>query len=190
MHTLYAGIIDEMLKNIPEVKYLESPGEFPTNYHWLISEIFAACNRWLELFGKLHVIPSNESQPTEEYIYFNPHSPFVDFIPSCLNFCCKALYKGVEEKRITVDFLAYNMHYKILSEYFSFDLKDEMRGSIEENVIKNIPKEYVGAILSYSLDQEFAGSFDSFKTKIFSGSKGEIHVQLRLWQYLDKMKML
>jgi hypothetical protein len=188
MHTLYAGIIDEMTNNLSDSIDVNNKGEYPTNYHWLIGEIFSCANRWLEYFGGEHVESFDDPIPKSSHIYFWKPSSYISFIPSCLNFCCNSLYKAVKENRVSLAFVAKLMHYNIFSEYFDHGLKDEMRGSIEENIIRNIPEEYLAEVLDFTLDELFAGTFFDFREKSFSGSDTEVSLQLRLWNYLHRME--
>ena len=73
---------------------------------------------------------------------------------------------------------------------FSHDLKDEMSDSIEENVVKDIPREYLEAILELALDEKFAGSFFRSREKHFSGLNSEVLLQLRLWNFLNEKQMI
>lgn len=189
MHTLFQGMIDEMIANLNSGA-AEQDGEYPTNYHWLIGEVFSSASHWLNLFGSEHIKPGDNVIPESDYIYFNKKSTYIDFIPSCLGFCLNSLYKGVEEHKINIQFVARMMYYNVLSEYFSHNLKEEMRSSIEENIIKNIPKGYIESILDLALDERFAGDFSQLKNKRFSSvHKEEAEVQLRLWNYMQSHKL-
>ncbi|WP_127132499.1 hypothetical protein [Pseudoflavitalea rhizosphaerae] len=190
MHTLFEGMIDEMLTNL-NVEIGNRDEEYPTNYHWLIGEIFSSASHWLNLFGSEHVKPGNDAMPESDYIYFKKESTYIDFIPSCLGNCLRSLYKGVKENKINIKFVARMMYYSVLSEYFSHNLKNELRASIEENVIKNIPNEYVEQILDLALDERFAGDFSQFQNKCFSSvHKEEVEVQLRLWNYMKSHQLI
>jgi len=190
MYTLYEGMIDEMIANLDHGS-VDLKGEYPTNYHWLIGEIFSGANRWLELFGGEHIKPGTDYMPESDYIYFSIKSTYIDFIPSCLNFCLQSLYKGVDQKKINIKFVSQMMYYNVLSEYFSHNFKDEMRTSIEENVIKNIPKDYVEDILDFALKESFAGTFSNFQEKRFSSAhKEEAQIQLRLHNFMKAKQLI
>lgn len=188
MHTLYASMIENMIANM-RTEDANKHGEYPTNYHWIISEIFSSANRWLEVFTmQSPVEDGDETSPT--YPYFDPNSTYLDFIPSCLNFCCQALYKGLEQEKLSMHFVAAKMYYAIFSEYFRHDLKDEMRASIEENILKVVKKQYLPGILKLTLDEKFAMNYPAFKEKEFRGSAAEKKLLLRLWNYLNKYDLL
>src|SRR5258706_16094075 len=95
MHTIYQGMVEEMINNLSS-EDREKEGEYSTNYHWLIGEIFSAMNTWLEYFGEDHPLSEYEDGVAKfENIYFDTHSSYVVFIPSCMNFSCKAFYEGL-----------------------------------------------------------------------------------------------
>jgi|GEM_PF-2543477 len=190
IHTLFGGMIEEMISNLSQLE--EDPvGEYPTNYHWLISKMFSAMNDWLIDFGGEHPNGEYENGTVKfEHIYFDSHSSYVDFIPSIMNFSCKALYKGLDEGKLEVKFVARKIYYGILTEYFSHRIHAEVKTSIEENVIKNIPKEYVESIVDLALDEAFANHFYAFRNKQFRGSGIDQQEQERLWKALNNYGLL
>lgn len=180
MHTIYAGMIEGMIKNLgPLYEYPDR--ELPTNYHWLINEIFSEISDWEELFGTQHF---SESKNNEDYAYFRKDSTYIDFIPSCFNFAVKELYKGLEEDKISVAFIARVFHHHLFHYYFRHDARPEILSAIEENVIRNIPGELMDDILDKTLDEHFAGCYNQFIQGHFNGDHREVAVQARLQSYI------
>lgn len=182
MHTIYGGIVGEMIKNLNEEnQYPDS--EFPTNYHWLINSIFGEISNWLDIFGTEHSRTNGGFEVEEGYFYYQDDSTYIDFIPSCFNFTALELYKGFEEDKITSEFIADIFHYHIFGYYFRYDAKPDILSSIEQNVIKNIPNQFIGEILDKTLDEHFASSFNQFIARRFAGNANEVARQGRLHSF-------
>lgn len=154
MQTIYASMIGLMVENLVVQKEHEHK-EYPSNYHWLIGEIFGFTGHWLDKFG--------------EADYFNPKSNFKDFIPFCINLCLRRLYTGIKNGKVTVKFVASCIYYNVLSTYFSVQLVGEMRTIVEKEIIKEIPKELVEPFLEFALDEKYALQFSAFCEGRFRG---------------------
>ena len=87
-------------------------------------------------------------------------------------------------------FISSMLYYHVLNYYFQWNAKEEMRVSIEENIIANIPSIFILDVLDFALDEAFAGSFNDFHKKVFNGNKGEIAIQLRLLNFLIKKEII
>lgn len=175
MQTIYSGMVEQMINNII-VTEENANKEYPTNYHWLISEIFDLQSNWLTSF-------SDERYEEERYI--DKDSSYVSFIPFSMSLCLSELYKGLRKERITIEFLNRKIYYNILSHYFNPGLHDIMKVSIENKVIQKIPNELLEAILDFALDEEFAIDFDDLIKENFGLiNNGEREILLRLLKFL------
>jgi hypothetical protein len=141
MQSIYSNVVEGIINNIDTTQVNEN-AEYPTNYHWLIAEMFSLIENWLSTFS--------------EQKYFSKSSSYVDFIPFSFSLCMNELYKGFNRGKITQHFLNARIYYNMLSDYFSHRTNDEMRSSIEKNVIKEIPKEHLKPIFEFALDEKFA----------------------------------
>lgn len=186
MHTIYAGMISEMVNNLAGWdEYTEK--EFPTNYHWLISGIFGEISTWMDTFGTEQTITNDDYETETGYFYFDDHSSYVDFIPSCFNFSAVELYKGYEAGKIKPRFISRMFHYYLFGYYFRHDAKPEVLSSIEENAIRHIPADLLPEILDLTLDENFAGDYENFIERKFAGHGIELQRQDRLWKYLKSI---
>jgi Holliday junction resolvase len=147
MQSIFSGMIEGMLNNLRDNE-VDNEKEFPTNYHWLIGQIFSITGNWLDTFND----PDN----------FVETSSYVDFIPFNIRLCLSELYKGVEKGKISKKFVISQCYYGVINHYFSPLLNNSLRESIEKNIIANIPNEFVKPILEFSLDEAYAIRFDQF----------------------------
>lgn len=147
MQSIFSSMIEGMIDNLINTEE-DNEKEYPTNYHWLISEIFSITGNWLDTFN--------------EAANFVETSSYVDFIPFNIRLCLSELYKGVNKKKISTEFLVRQFYYRILTNYFSPLLNNFLRDSIEEKIIANIPKQLIEPILKFSLDENYAIRFDEF----------------------------
>ncbi|MFH1298113.1 MAG: hypothetical protein ABIJ04_12750 [Bacteroidota bacterium] len=145
MLSVYSSMIGAMLKNIRAVESNENE-EYPTNYHWLIRETFSIINNWLTSF--------NEDE------YFDENNEYLIFFPTCIEFCLQELYSSFKHKIISQEFLLIQIYYNVLRVYFSGLTKNQICCQIEDQIIKNIPGNLIKPIFDYSLNEEFAKSFD------------------------------
>lgn len=175
MQTIYSSMIGGIIDNL-NTDGLDNLKEYPTNYHWLIGEIFGTTSNWLDQF--------NEKEN------FVETGSYVDFIPFNIRLCLSELYKGEEKKKISKKFIISQFYYGILTHYFSPLLNDTLRDSIESNIITEIPRDFIEPLLEFSLDEAFAGRFYSFQQRRFSGSKKEVVIQDRLWKFLSNKGMI
>jgi hypothetical protein len=164
MQGIYSGMISGMVENI-NITESNINREYPTNYHWLISQIFDIQSNWLIKF----------CSPEK----FNSKSSYVDYFPSSLKNCMKELYDGFEKEKFSQDFLNSKMYYNILSNYFSSQINDEIRKSIELNIISQIPKKHLKSILNFSLDERFAMTFDDLIEENFNNLNNNEEVLLK-----------
>lgn len=147
MLTIYSGMIEGMIANIiPAQDRLRS--EFPTNYHWLINEIFWIFRNWIDALNETAGFADTSSYP--------------EYVASNIRYCLNELYKAADSNKIEIKFLVSIIHYGILSPYFSTDLNPSIKRSLQTIVISHIPKKYIEPVLSFSLDEEFAISVDEF----------------------------
>lgn len=175
MQSIYSSIIEKMIDNVIIANDNVSK-EYPTNYHWLIGEIFSVQSNWLSLF-------SDEYYP--KHRYFDKDSGYVDFIPFSLSLCITELFKGLNAGKISIKFLNSTIHYFVFSHYFSTRLNDTIRDSIEKEIITKIPPELFQPILNFSLNEKFAIDFNDFANERFRLAKGrEREILLRLLKYL------
>lgn len=182
MHTIYGGMVEEMVKNLDETGHYPER-EFPTNYHWLINEIFGEISNWLDLFGT-ESTRTNENFETEDgYFYYKDNSTYIDFIPSCFHFTANELFKGFDQDRITSAFIAKIFHYHLFGYYFRHDAKLAILTSIEQNVIRQIPNQLLADIFDKTLDEHFASSYEKFIARQFSGDAREVERQDRLLKF-------
>lgn len=182
MHTIYGGMVAEVINNLDTVENYEDR-EFPTNYHWLISEIFNSIGNWLEIYGKKHFADIEKDDDELIYKYYSEQSNLTDFIPSCFHFTINELYKGYQENKIKLNFIAKMFHYHLFSYYFDHEAHPDILTSIETNVIRNIPKDLIPEIFDKTLDEHFAGSYNRFIERRFSGNEIEVRMQARLHKY-------
>lgn len=172
MMSIFSGMIEGMIANL-STENIGDKKEYPTNYHWLISEIFSLTNNWLDFFNE----PEN----------YNIDSNYNLFIPDCINLCLEELYDAVKTKKVTIEFLIRQIHYGVLTEYFSFRLNDELKSSLEENLIDKIPNELIASILKFSLYESFAIGFKNFCEGNFRvHNKSDKTPILRLREFLVK----
>lgn len=145
MRSIFSGMIEAMIKNSDYVAS-ENEKEYPTNYHWLISEIFSMSYNWLDMF--------NDN--------FVESSSYVDFIPTNINYCLSELYNGFSINKISLKFIVSRCYYSAIIHYFSPNLIDLLREPIEEQILINIPNEFIKPILKFSLNEKYAIRFDEF----------------------------
>lgn len=167
MQSIFSTMIQGMVDNL-QAAGIDHTKEYPTNYHWLIAEIFSIENNWLDRFN--------------EEDYFVEASSFLDFIPFNLRLCFSDLYKGVQQNKISKDFLIRKYYYGVLSDYLSITMNDHLRTSIEENVISEIPNEVVEPLFDFCFDEKFAMSYDNFcqgRFRVVHQEESEILTRLR-----------
>jgi hypothetical protein len=152
MQSIYSSMVKAMIDNLA-TDGVDNSKEYPTNYHWLIGEIFSIINNWLNRFN-------------EKDKFINSYS-YVDFIPSNFRYCLSELYSGVTKNKIDQRFVVSQCYYGVLTEYFSPLLNDDLRGSIEENVITEIPNELIEPLFQFALDEKFALDFENLISKRF-----------------------
>lgn len=164
MNTIYSSMLQKMIDNITT----NDNSEYPTNYHWLICQIFEIQSNWLREF--------------KESEFFDDKSSYVDFIPLSLYFCLSELYTGLEKNKISIDFFNSVIYHNILTHYFSKDLQNELRNSIEEHILKEKFIEHQETILEYALEEEFAISYTDFMVanEFSTLSKKETEILIRL----------
>lgn len=178
MQTIYSGMVEQMINNIIVVEE-KTNQEYPTNYHWLISEIFNLQRHWLTSFGDIHY---------EEERYFDTDSSYVSFIPFSISLCLSELYKGLNNRKITIEFLNRIIYYNILSHYFK-GLNDTLKASIEENVIKGFPNELLREILDFALNEKFAINFNDLINENFGLiNNAEREILLRLLNFFKRQE--
>jgi hypothetical protein len=177
MQTIYSSIVKQMVNNILVIAE-NSKKEYPSNYHWLISIIFDLQSNWLSLF-------SDEYYDMQRY--FDESSSYISFIPFSMSLCLSELYRGLNNGKITLEFLNRQVYYNILSHYFRNDLNDLMKTSIEENIIEKIPKEHLKPILDYSLDEKFAKDYDDLIAENYGlANEKETEILQRLLRFLRR----
>jgi hypothetical protein len=167
MQTIYSTMIAGMIDNL-SLDGVDNTKEYPTNYHWLIREIFHNLNNWLCRF--------NEKEN------FVRTSSYIDFIPFNFSLCLSELYKGEQRKKIDKQFVVNQCYYNVLSEYFWPPLNNLLRIKIEEKIITEIPNYLIKPILDFSLDEGFAVNYEDFcegDFRIINNSEREILNRLR-----------
>lgn len=147
MQSIFSSMIQGMIDNL-QATGIDHTKEYPTNYHWLIAEIFNIENNWLDRFN--------------DEDYFVEASSYLDFIPFNLRLCFSELYKGVHQNKISEEFLVRKYYYGVLSDYLSIAMNDHLRSSIEKNIISEIPNEITKPLFDFCFDEKFAMSYDSF----------------------------
>jgi hypothetical protein len=152
MQSIYSGMIEGMINNLIN-REEDNEKEYPTNYHWLIGEIFSITGNWLDTFNE-----------TDNFV---KTSSYVDFIPFNIGLCLSELYKGITKKKISEEYVISQCYYGVLTHYFSPLLNNYLRESIEKNIIADIPNEFIESILKFSLDEKYAIRFDEFLNNNF-----------------------
>ncbi|KHJ39529.1 hypothetical protein PBAC_00370 [Pedobacter glucosidilyticus] len=174
MQSIYSSMVEQMVKNIV-VNNDTFKKEYQTNYHWLISEIFSLNENWLTSFSEVE--------------NFSSDSSYIEFIPFSLSLCMSELYKGFEKHKISQEFINRMIYYHSISEYFGYSLNDEMKSSIERNIIERIPEKHLEPIMDYALDEKFAISFNQFQNGNFGHTNsGEQEILRRLLNFLNSRK--
>lgn len=172
MQSIYSNILEGIVNNI-DIERAKENGEYPTNYHWLIAEMFSMIENWLTTFS--------ENQ------YFTKNSSYIAFIPFCFSLCMKELYKGFDRGKISQRFLNASIYYSMLSVYFNSQTNVEMRLSIEEHVIKAIPKVHLEPIFDFALDEKFAMDYSNLMDERYRIlNEKEILVLKRLRQFIKE----
>ncbi len=179
MQSIYSCMIAEMINNIIIIEGNEDK-EYPTNYHWLISEIFSLNSNWLDSFIEEIKKDVNNSLSNSSYIVF---------IPFCFSLCIDELYKGFTRKKISQNFIDRMMYYNVLTDYFGYEINEVMKSSIEDKIINEIPQEHLEPILGFALNERFAISFNSFKQENFGHSNSADEVRLKRLFDLVKSKI-
>ncbi|MCF6360888.1 MAG: hypothetical protein L3J29_09035 [Cyclobacteriaceae bacterium] len=159
-----------MIDNL-NVEGINLEDEYPTNYHWLISEIFTFNDNWLSEF--------NEERN------FSPESSYNNFITMSLSYCMTELYKGFDKGKISQQFITRMMYYHILYNYFQS--RDKIKLAIETDIIIEIPEVHLEPIFEFALDEKFAISY-----RVFVGGKyglvseAETEVLNRLHDFIEE----
>jgi len=167
MQSIYSSMITGMIENLSP-DGVDNSKEYPTNYHWLISEIFHTTNNWLYQF--------NEKEN------FVRKSSNVDFIPFNVSLCLSELYKGEQNNKIHKKFVISQCYYSVLTEYFSPLLNNSLRESIEKNIIADIPNNLMESILDFSLNEKYSIWFKEFREgnyRLINNDEKEILTRLR-----------
>ena len=179
METIYSCWIENMKINIKTSKE-SADSEYPTNYHWLINEMLSNANSWLNLFNK------DEN--------FNAKSSYLNFIPKCIGPCLDELYKGFETDIFSKDYIKKRIHNNLLSFYFGYQTKNELRTPIEEYCIAKIPKQLIEPVFRNSMYACLAFNYNDFLKKDFSFPPTlrdrDIKVLKRLHEFLTKENLL
>ena len=116
---------------------------------------------------------------------------YLDLIPFNIRLCLAELYKGLFKEKLTLKFVTSQIYYGVLTHYFSPLLKDEIRDSIEENIISKIPVDIVEPILRFALDEKFASNYERFCKGEFRGvNDKEKFIQERLRTFLLNNQMI
>lgn len=168
MQTIYSNIVKGLVENLNLSDEIDYNREYPSNYHWLIGEIFDTVNNWLSEF--------NEKK------YFVKKSSYLDFIPFNIRLCISELYDGVKKQKISQKFLFRQIYYGVLTEYFSPLTNTFFKSSIEKNIIAEIPDEYIEPLLRFSFDEKFAMSYEEFcegRFRVVNSKEREILQRLR-----------
>jgi hypothetical protein len=175
MQSIYSRMVGYMIDNI-FITENNIDEENPTNYHWLIGEIFSFQSNWFTSFN-------DENN-------FDENSSYISFIPISMSFCLSKLYRGLGNGRINIAFLNNMIYYHVLSHYFT-NLNEIVKESVETEVLRRIPKQHLESILDYSLDKEFALNFDDFLNENFTGvNEAERTILLRLLSFLRDNNLL
>jgi hypothetical protein len=176
MYSIYSGVFESMIKNI-DIEKNDSAGEYPTNYHWLISQSLSFVGNWLVTFS--------------EKEYFVEGSSYVNFIPSVFSMCMDELYKGFVKDKISQDFINNILYYNMLSSYFDYDIDVSIMASIEENVIQKIPRKHIKPVLSFMLNEKFALQYQDLIGGSYRGlSKEESLALNRFREFLLEKGMI
>lgn len=171
MLSFYQSITKEMINNVvvPNGRF---DYEYPTNYHWLISEMGEAIKTWTENFG-------------EEY--FKSNSSYNQFIPYSfwllLNEVIEGFGKGIVSQKY-INMLAY---YKMIKLYFSPMVNEEFKGYIENEFIIHIPQEHLEPIFNYALDEAYALHWHNLVSGRFNN--GKIMIK-RLYEFLKRIEKI
>lgn len=174
MQTIYSSMVGQMIDNI-NVTNENTNNEYPTNYHWLINEIFNNQSHWLSSFA-------DEGYRKERN--FNKDSSYISFIPFSMSLCMSELYKGLKNRKITEEFLKRQIYHSILSKYF-YQKHNIIKSSIENEVIIKIPNELIKPIFQYALNLKFAINFDDLKNEKFTRlNDGEKEILSRISKIL------
>lgn len=175
MQSIFSTMVHEMINNV-HVNEENFNKEYPTNYHWLIGEIFSITDNWVSNFG-------ND--------YYSEKSSYNTFIPFSFSLSMDELYKGFERNKISQRFINSMIYYHMLSDYFDFSIKPDFKSSIEDEVISRIPEKHLKPILKFALDERFAVNYENFVTGKFGFlNNGEKEILARLLAFLKNNKML
>lgn len=147
MQSIFSSMIEGIIDNM-DYKQDDYEKEYPTNFHWLIGEIFSFTANWLTTFNE-------EENFVKDFSY-------LDFIPFNMRLCFSELYKGMEQNKISEKFIVSKYYYSAITQYFSPFFNDSLRESMENNIIINIPNQLIRPVLKFSLDEEYAIRFDDF----------------------------
>jgi hypothetical protein len=149
MQSIFSTMIEKMIENIDKTKYGSNIiKEYPTSYHYIISEIFNIIGHWLDSF--------NEDEN------YDSKSSLIVFFPFCFSLCLNQLYKGLQDEKINIDFIKKRFCYDLFHIYFGHNLKKELENEINERCIKDIPKHLIETIFDYVLDDKLAINFHTF----------------------------
>lgn len=174
MNSIYSGMIKGMIENI---KVEENSEVEPTNYHWLISQIFFLIHYCLESF--------NEKE------HFIEKSSYAEYFPKNLRDCFSELYIGEKQGKISKEFISDKFYECILKKYFSPVFNNFLRSSFERNIILNIPKEFIESILKFSLNAEYTITIAQFyENNFYIANKPEKEILDRLREFLITHKKI
>ena len=175
MQSIFSTMVHEMINNV-QVNDENFNKEYPTNYHWLIGEIFSITDNWVSNFAK---------------DYFSGKSSYNTFIPFSFSLSMDELYDGFDRNKISQEFVNSMIYYHMLSDYFDFSINSDFKNSIENEVIARIPEKHLKPILKFALDERFAVNYENFITGKFGLlNKGEKEILNRLLVFLKSKNML
>lgn len=175
MQSIFSTMVHEMINNV-QVNDENFNKEYPTNYHWLIGEIFSITDNWVSNFAK---------------DYFSEKSSYNTFIPFSFSLSMDELYDGFDRNKISQEFVNSMIYYHMLSDYFDFSINSDFKNSIENEVIARIPEKHLKPILKFALDERFAVNYENFITGKFGLlNKGEKEILNRLLVFLKSKNML
>lgn len=173
--SLFSEMIKEMLNNV-NVRPDIFDNEYPTNYHWLIGEICATTQNWVNNFGKK---------------YYNNKSGYNQFIPYSFWLIVQSLIEGFDKGVISEWFINRMVYHHMLSSYFDLDMNEEFKIYIEDEFIAHIPEGHLQQILDFTLNEKFAIKYYKFKTGKFGIIEPHENKNVkRLYDYLKKNNML
>lgn len=181
-HSLFCIIVKKIIEKIHNDD-VDLDREYPSNYFWLLSEIFQMHDNWITALSETEIDEDGEevedvSEDVEEFARYWTLSVYAN---ASYYSCLDALVDGFDEGKIPQRFIDSIGYYHFFNIYLSHNAKENFLQFMEEHVINDIQIPQLVSILDKTFDEAEAFSCYNFCNK---GGYNKPRIR-RLFHYLD-----